>query len=803
MTTKYSSNYKSPKSNSTAPASTPPSSSIYSSASDTNDPTMTAAAASMMTLEQMQELEQRDATAKTALAKSDAIILELRSNVRMLKRQCEHLEAEKQLLQQAQSSKDSQARQVMINQQSHSSVIGELQVQLDRAHAQILTADMVRKELEDTLEAEQYTWELRVQDQERQLLQMMDECATLRDDLDKCRSQWNEAEIGWTNEVKELKTALEAAHRDLNKANKQNDFTEMSVKLEILENERTELQGCLDEAMQELEAVDQELRASPDVEGRLCDLYKWFLEQHGEASHEDIPTDVEELMQGIQEMAQHTVAIGRQIDSDDAMEIHELQAQISVYRGDLKAREESSKELRSSLKEAVALLKPLQDAVHKTDLEKQALEKELTALRGGKALSDDSVIKEQIIEDLQSQVQALQQQLSTVIPERVSKAQTVDGGESSSAAKKRLQEEALQKLLLSTQSRFQELNQTNTKVMAENVALQEQLQNDEIMLRLEDDLKVCEDELKRKDEEILALRDELNRQPHSHGLEPVEHEKKSDALEADLEQTRQELIEKTEVERILNKSLKEALSLLKPLQMHLETSEREKRDLSKQLKLYKKRSSKYANGSPINDSMALERTMSTDLPHDEREDLEQRLQQLELQTSGADKLKEDFVELNARYQVTHSKLELVTKEQHTLVDALKQYQYIETDLLNELKEMTDKLAKTEHELENAKYIATSALMKVEEMTMENVQKMSIENNSGLQEKVQLLEREVESAKELNETLETSIQERDSILQALAEQHDASKDFDDFSSSTNIRAKQGNSSKGVTWDKNWE
>jgi len=131
--------------------------------------------------------------------------------------------------------------------------------------------------------------------------------------------------------------------------------------------------------------------------------------------------------------------------------------------------------------------------------------------------------------------------------------------------------------LLSTQSRFQELNQTNTKVMAENVALQEQLQNDEIMLRLEDDLKVCEDELKRKDEEILALRDELNRQPHSHGLEPVEHEKKSDALEADLEQTRQELIEKTEVERILNKSLKEALSLLKPLQMHLETSERKTR----------------------------------------------------------------------------------------------------------------------------------------------------------------------------------------------------------------------------------
>ena len=55
--------------------------------------------------------------------------------------------------------------------------VGELQVQLDRAHAQILTADMVRKELEDTLEAEQYTWELRVQDQERQIQELQQDCA--------------------------------------------------------------------------------------------------------------------------------------------------------------------------------------------------------------------------------------------------------------------------------------------------------------------------------------------------------------------------------------------------------------------------------------------------------------------------------------------------------------------------------------------------------------------------------------------------------------------------------------------------
>jgi chromosome segregation ATPase len=779
----------------------------------------------------LHEMEQRDATAKSALAKCDAVILELRSSIRTLKRQCENLEAEKAALernatnleqdlqqleelahQEIQKAQDSHTREIYqlqaqlqnISAQSHSSVVGELQVQLDRAHAQILTADMVRKELEDTLEAEQYTWELRVQDQERQLSDMMDECATLREDLDQCRSQWKEAEVGWTQEVQDLSKELESAHRELNLANK-NDYKEIHEKLTMLESERTELQGCLDEAMQELEAVDQEIRTSPNVLGRLHNLYNWLSERSRQDA-EDIPADdVDALLQGIQTMVEHGVGPSH---SDDADELLNLQNQISVYRGDLKAREESAAELRSSLKEAVALLKPLQDAVHKTDMEKQALEQELVALKNGTGVSGDGSLKDQTINDLEYQVQSLQQQLSLITPERGQRALALGGGEPSSAGKKREKEEALQQLLSSTQSRFQELNRTNSEVVAENNALQKRLQNDREMKELEEQVQVYQHELQRKDDEIVALREELERRPHEHGLDPVEHEKRTEALEAELELTRRELTSKNQVEHILNNSLKEALSLLRPLQMHLETAEREKKDMSKKMKLYKKQLAKWETGSQANESMSV----SSEWPL-ERQELQQRLLELQQRTNGAEKLRSDFVELNSRYDVTQNKLESAIVENQALADALKQREQHETEMIIELKELTEKMAKSEHELENAKYIATSALMKVEELTSEHVLQLSMEahnvdangtmTDSELQEKIRYLEQEVESAKELNETLQQSIQERDSILESLAEQRTPSRSYGGYQSPQQNGTRQGSSGKGVTWDNSTE
>jgi hypothetical protein len=188
----------------------------------------------------LDDVTSQDHTAKSSLAKSDAIILELRSLVRQLKRQLDKIQFEKdtaqheqeatllQLKQQQEESTSNKAyatvdpnnatsnwdtQTAQTAESARDARVGELQVQLDRAHAQILTADMVRKELEDTLEAEQYTWELRVQEQERTIREWQDQCQTLQHDLEECRNQWKDAEEGWTKEVQQLQNRSEKHNR--------------------------------------------------------------------------------------------------------------------------------------------------------------------------------------------------------------------------------------------------------------------------------------------------------------------------------------------------------------------------------------------------------------------------------------------------------------------------------------------------------------------------------------------------------------------------------------------------------------
>ena len=105
--------------------------------------------------------------------------------------------------------------------------------------------------------------------------------------------------------------------------------------------------------------------------------------------------------------------------------------------------------------------------------------------------------------------------------------------------------------------------------------------------------------------------------------------------------------------------------------------------------------------------------------------------------------------------------------------------------MEELRKLRKQLQKSNHELENAKFIATSALVKVEELTMADlsstISRDIVANKNGfgnshpsevqrLKLKLESLQQEVESARQLNESLEESIQERDEMLQALAEQH---------------------------------
>ncbi|KAL3920170.1 MAG: hypothetical protein SGILL_003397 [Bacillariaceae sp.] len=797
--------------------------------------------------EQLGEAVARDATAKAALSKSDQVILDLRSDQRQLKRQLENLRQEKaewnKNVKVAQVAADramkdgnapQQQRQIqdlkshiqhLTEQLQRSAVanhntngpdlskdakVGELQVQLDRAHAQILTADMVRKELEDTLEAEQYTWDLRAQDQEREIVALQRECETLAQDLEQCRAQWKEAERGWNDELEELRAELTQVQARLATASASNskggDHESLMKKIHQLETERAELQSCLDEALKELEAVDAELQTedgsklnggNKSTVESLQHLLRWIyqegpVEKRFNTSQLSEQTNTKELVSQIQEalegwLSHVTTSQSRSIDknasdskSNVAEEqeavISELQEQIKAHQETLKTREESSGELRESLKEAVALLKPLQDAVAQAEEEKSQLQQQLTDLEKDRRSSQEEITQQsKEMEFLREQMTSLEEQLeeqkrlsrareslleaATPSPHKsrslMSTPQPPDS-EDSLAKIKRAREELrrkretegnLQQLLKDAQSRFKNLHQQNESVAAQNRELQGQIQKldggDSAPDAKEAELSAT---LAQREAELQAMREQLERVQRSvqdDSSNATTSFQRIKSLEEDLTRSKGELAQREQAERVLNKSLKEALGLLKPLQMHLEEAEQEKIDISKELRNLRKRFRQLQMGEGDDLSRSTMGTLQPDVSVELikiKDELEETVRQLEMENSqlhdaledltedgqmhNEAKLRQRLVELNSRYEVTQNKLEDAHVENHALVKALKQRETEEMQRKDEVRQLHEKLRRTENELHNAKSIAKSALVKVEEMTMSNIEDLS-------------------------------------------------------------------------------
>ena len=770
------------------------------------------------------ELDQttaRDSQAKAALAKSDAVILELRSSIRQVKRQLEHQQQEtqewkeqhetiqsqlQQLKQHDLANPSSQQYQEQIQQlqqrlqqiqsaHSQNENVGELQVQLDRAHAQILTADMVRTELEDTLEAEQYTWELRVQDQERTIAQLMQDIEVLTDDLENCRSQWKEAEDGWTAQVQELSEQLTQARNRIaatsaTHASTSHEQQELQEKMLQLEQERAELQGCLDEALQELEAVDSELQtddvgnaAAVQVVEPLQHMLRWILQESGDEKKDNYNTsnNPKELLSQIQQALEQTFEELEHNHSGGNTQ--ELENQVNRYKEELKSREASSVELRESLKEAVALLKPLQDAVANAEEEKGQLQIQVQSLEQQKRQEVGSNNQElnrrqELIATLQEQVQELQEQvedfrrarasmLASPPPTPTKSVPPQDAGNSSlirirkaheELRRKRETEGNLQQLLKDAQNRFHSLHQQNEDHASLNRELQGKLQHAEDQMStipqdsMEHQLERYQQELVKRDEIVASLRQELQAHVNSAtsdlGMEQeLEELRKSQQrmqeLDAQLLHTRNDLAQKGQAERMLNKSLKDALGLLKPLQMHLEDAEKEKMEISKELRNLRKRFRQLQMGEGDAQSQStmgvqdvsieiirikeeLEETvrqleMENSQLHDALEDLSQSEHNKNRSGGGDAKLRQKFVELNSRYEVTQNKLEDAHVENHALVKALKQKELEDKKRNDEICQLREQFKKSESELHNAKAIARSALVKVEELTMSHVE----------------------------------------------------------------------------------
>jgi hypothetical protein len=146
------------------------------------------------------------------------------------------------------------------------------------------------------------------------------------------------------------------------------------------------------------------------------------------------------------------------------------------------------------------------------------------------------------------------------------------------------------------------------------------------------------------------------------------------------------------------------------------------------------------------------------------------------------RLKENLVELNSRYEVTQNKLERAVVENNALIDALKHKESDERKMEAELRDLREELMRSNHALENAKYIATSALVKVEELTMENVSQMSLSREGepldlskdyshliaplDRQARLRSIEKEVEHASRAKKILEGSLEDREKIVQSL-------------------------------------
>jgi chromosome segregation ATPase len=557
-------------------------------------------------------------------------------------------------------------------------------------------------------------------------------------------------------------------------------------------------------------------------------------------------------------------------NTDAALKVAELEAEISVFRGDLKARDESNAELRTSLKEAVALLKPLQDAVNKSEQEKKQLQEELDAAsKRPDDLQQELTNRDEKIQDLQQQVSALEEDLAEAqspgSPERTSRSlqpTSEEGSETPSQKRnsggdvspttlakaredlkaKRESERALQQMLRNAQGRFHALHKENHDVEAQNHELRDRIKeleeelerlevdheetirrnvaaemNEGTVRQLEQETKGYQEVLQRKEEEVIRLEEELalvkdklskyekaTEQMRAEIEELQDTKDRIEEIEGELSAAKGDLEAHKEAETVLAKSLKQAVGLLRPLETHLETAEQEKRDLHRELKACRKRLAKLESTDSESRSRALSLPNEVEMQHSR--DLEGTVRELEQENDKLQhaleevsqnrsleegendrsqvRLKENLVEVNSRYEVTQSKLERAVVENSALIDALKHKEDEERKAEAERRDLREELMRTNQQLENAKYIATSALVKVEELTMQNVADMSFSQHGEhlalskdyahmsppqkllMQERVRTIEKEVEQASRANQQLVGSLEDRERIVQSL-------------------------------------
>ena len=190
----------------------------------------------------------------------------------------------------------------------------------------------------------------------------------------------------------------------------------------------------------------------------------------------------------------------------------------------------------------------------------------------------------------------------------------------------------------------------------------------------------------------------------------------------------------------------------------LEEAEQEKMEISRELRSLRKRFRQLQMGDTDDFSKS---TMGGQDPTIElikiKEELEETIRQLENENSqlidaledlseaegskvhNEARLRQNLVELNSRYEVTQNKLEDAHVENHALTKALKHKEMEEAKRNDELRQLKEKLAKTEAEKTKALAIAKASFLKVEELTMASIEVASREEDSTIDVDLAMME----------------------------------------------------------------
>ena len=253
---------------------------------------------------QLDETLAQNERSKTSLARSDAVILELRRDLRETSGQLTKAEGERELLdrraaelEQDLSTSQQELHELRVTVQARSkelerisdevgranqrdAVLGELQLKLDRAEAQILTADMRNKQLEEDYRSDREEWEMNL--------------ARKEDELDQCRAElsgevsnrkdaekfWRESASVREERMRELESEIARLSGMLRETNEREAAiqSEREADREALA-EVDELRGDLDEAAKVVdetrialnEALDELAKARKDKDRAECD----------------------------------------------------------------------------------------------------------------------------------------------------------------------------------------------------------------------------------------------------------------------------------------------------------------------------------------------------------------------------------------------------------------------------------------------------------------------------------------------------------------------------------------------------